>query len=95
MSQELLTSQKSIEKDPRYVSTVAAFKEKGSTPARICTNFSAGRLSENDVALTGKTRINLEKTSRVFKAHSHVACLDVKKFFHQVSLSNEDVARHL
>ena len=61
----------------------------------VVKEFSAGRLSENDMALTGKTRINLEKTSRIFKSHLHVACLDVKKFFHQVSLSNEDVGRHL
>ena len=82
-------------RDPRYVSTVAAFKEGGTTPARICTNFSAGKLSENDTALTGKIQINLEKTCRSFKANSHVASLDVKKFFHQVSLSTEDIARHL
>ena len=84
-----------IMRDPRYVSTVAAFKEGGTTPARICTNFSAGKLSENDTALTGKIQINLEKTCRSFKANSHVASLDVKKFFHQVSLSTEDIARHL
>ena len=82
--------------DPRFVSTVPAFKEgESSTPARICTNFSAGRLSENDTALTGKIQINLEKTCRSFKSHSHVASLDVKKFFWQVSLSTEDMRRHL
>merc|ERR1711942_44779 len=87
--------QAEIKKDSRFVSTVAAFKESGSTPARICTNFSAGKLSENDVALTGKTSINLEKTARLFKTHSHVATLDVKKFFHQICLSDQDVKRHL
>ena len=62
---------------------------------QICTNFSAGRLSENDTALTGKIHINLERTSRSFKSHSHVASLDVKKFFWQVSLSTDDMRRHL